>query len=77
MIEASVVGIRVRNEWSLDRYTTPYEEQAAGYRLQGAAKQPNSRTIEDNRSTMGAGFRLFNLLALVRRPSVDYLLGLC
>ncbi|MFN9345804.1 MAG: hypothetical protein ACK6DQ_04355 [Planctomycetota bacterium] len=41
MIEASVVGMRVRNEWSWDRFTAPYGEQAAGYRLQGAAKQPN------------------------------------
>ena len=41
MIEASVVGIRVINEWSWDRFTTPYQ-------------QPNSRTIEDNRSTISS-----------------------
>jgi hypothetical protein len=33
-----VVGRRVRNEWSWDRFTTPYE-------------QPSSQAIEDNRST--------------------------
>ena len=39
MIEASVVGIRVRNEWGWDRFTTPYGDQASGYRLQGAARE--------------------------------------